>query len=322
MTTRRAFLAAGTCALLLTASKRLGAAPLYAVEEAPWSAGGLSGSLTQARNGPRNGPAVLLIAGSGPTDRNGNGPAIATDMYRQIAFGLAGAGYRVLRYDKRGVGGSSGLVRREEDLRFDQYVDDAALALASLRARPDTSAVFLAGHSEGSTVAIRAATRGPVDGLMLLAGPGRRLDTILSEQFEAMNLPEPVLRRALAILSVIARGGRVPEVPKALHMAFRPSVQPFLASECAVDPAGELARLTTPTLLVQGTRDLQVGATDLDALRSGRPDAEVVQLSGANHVFKFAPAERAGNFALYKDPGAPLHPGVLPALVRFIEAQG
>ncbi|WP_164738379.1 alpha/beta hydrolase [Aquabacter cavernae] len=322
MTTRRAILAAGACALLLTASKRLGAAPLYAVEEAPWAAGGLSGSLTQARNGPRSGPAVLLIAGSGPTDRNGNSPAIATDMYRQIAFGLAGAGYRVLRYDKRGVGGSSNLVQREEDLRFDQYVDDAAVALASLRARSDTSAVFLAGHSEGSTVAIRAATRAPVDGLVLLAGPGRRLDTILSEQFQAMNLPEPVLRRALSILSVVARGGRVPEVPKALHMAFRPSVQPFLASECAVDPAGELARLTTPTLLVQGTRDLQVGAADLDALRRGRPDADVVQLSGANHVFKFAPTERAGNFALYRDPAAPLHPGVLPALVRFIEAQG
>ena len=322
MTTRRALLAAGASALLLTASKRLGAAPLFAVEEAPWSAGGLSGSLTQARNGPRSGPAVLLIAGSGPTDRNGNGPAIATDLYRQIAYGLAGAGYRVLRYDKRGVGGSSALVRREEDLRFDQYVDDAALALASLKARGDTDAVILAGHSEGASVAIRAAARVPVDALVLLAGPGRRLDTILSEQFEAMNLPEPMLRKALSILSVVARGGHVAEVPKALRMAFRPSVQPFLASECAVDPARELARLSTPTLLLHGTRDLQVGAADLDALRRGRPDAEVVRLSGANHVFKFAPSERAGNFALYRDPRAPLHPDLLPALVRFIAAQG
>lgn len=321
MTTRRAFIAASTCALLLSASRRLGAAPVFEVTETEWQAGGLSGTLAEARNGPRSAPAVLLLAGSGPTDRDGNGPAISTDMYRQLALGLAGAGYRVLRYDKRGVGRSASLVRREEDLRFDHYVDDAALALASLRARPGTGAVFLAGHSEGASVAIRTATRIPVDGLILLAGPGRRLDTILAEQFRAMNLPDPMLNRALSILSTVAAGGEVAEVPKALRMAFRPSVQPFLASECAVDPAAELARLTVPVLLLQGTRDLQVGAEDLAALSGGRPDAEVVQLSGANHVFKFAPSERTGNFALYRDPRAPLHPDTLPSLVRFIEAR-
>ncbi|MEP9376597.1 alpha/beta fold hydrolase [Aquabacter sp. CN5-332] len=321
MTTRRAFLAAGACALLLTASKRLGAAPAFEVVEQPWRAGGLSGTFSTARNGPPDGPAVLLIAGSGPTDRDGNGPAIATDLYRQLAFGLAGAGYRVLRYDKRGVGGSSALVRREEDLRFDQYVDDALTALASLKARDDVDEVILAGHSEGASVAIRAAARTQVNGLALLAGAGRRLDQILGDQFRAMNLPDAMLAKALSILATVAAGGQVSDVPKALRMAFRPSVQPFLASECAVDPAHELARLTTPTLLLQGTRDLQVGAEDLAALRRGRPDAEVVTLTDANHMFKAAPAERAANFALYRDRRAPLHPGVLPALVKFIEAQ-
>lgn len=318
MPTRRAFLAASACAALLTASKRLGAASAFDVTETPWQAGGLVGTLAEAPRGPRVAPAILLLAGSGPTDRDGNGPAIATDMYRQVALGLAGAGYRVLRYDKRGVGASAALVRREEDLRFDHYVDDAALALASLRARSDTEAVFVAGHSEGASVAIRTATRVPVDGLMLLAGPGRRLDTILAEQFRAMNLPDPMLNRALSILSTVAAGGEVRDVPKPLRMAFRPSVQPFLASECAVDPAAELARLTVPVLLVQGTRDLQVGAEDLAALSHGRPDAEVVRLPGANHVFKSAPSERNGNFALYRDPRAPLHPEMLPSLVRFI----
>ncbi|OYY13266.1 MAG: hypothetical protein B7Y70_02755 [Rhizobiales bacterium 35-68-8] len=320
MATRRAFLAAAACAVMLTASKRLGAAPVFEVMESEWQAGGLAGTFAEARNGPRTAPAVLLIAGSGPTDRNGNGPAIATDLYRQLALGLAGAGYRVLRYDKRGVGASAALVRREEDLRFNHYVEDAALALASLRARSDTDAVFLAGHSEGASVAIRTAAQSPVDGLVLMAGPGRRLDAILADQFRAMNLPDAMLGRALAILSTVAAGGHVPDVPKALRMAFRPSVQPFLASECAVDPAAELARLNTPTLLLQGTRDLQVGAQDLDALARGRPDAQIVQLSGANHVFKFAPSERSGNFALYRDPRIPLHPDMLPSLVRFIEA--
>ncbi|TCT04976.1 alpha/beta hydrolase [Aquabacter spiritensis] len=321
MVTRRTVLAAGACALLLSASKRLDAAPAFEVEEVPWRDGGLVGTFAAARHGPREGPAVLLIAGSGPTDRDGNGPAITTDLYRQIALGLAGAGYRVLRYDKRGVGASHALVRREEDLRFDQYVDDALGALASLKRRADVEEVFLAGHSEGASVAIRAAARANVDGLALMAGPGRRLDQILGDQFRAMNLPDSMLHKALSILSTVAAGGRVEEVPKALRMAFRPSVQPFLASEIAVDPARELARLSTPTLLVQGTHDLQVGAADLAALQRGRPDAQVVTLPGANHIFKDAPPDRAANFALYRDRRAPLHPGLLPALVKFIEGQ-
>lgn len=307
--------------MLLSASRRLGAAPAFEVVEQPWQAGGLSGTFAAARNGPPKGPAVLVIAGSGPTDRDGNGPAIATDLYRQLAFGLAGAGYRVLRYDKRGVGDSSALLRREEDLRFDQYVDDALTALADLRAREDISNVILAGHSEGASVAIRAGGRGKVEGLVLLAGPGRRLNEVLSDQFRAMNLPDATLAKVLSILSTVAAGGQVRDVPKALRMAFRPSVQPFLASEFAVDPARELGRLTTPTLLLQGTRDLQVGTEDLAALRSSRPDAQVVTLLDANHMFKAAPAERAANFALYRDRRAPLHPGLLPAMVKFIEAQ-
>ena len=320
MISRRAVLASVAGGLLLTASRRLDAAPAFEVVEEPWRAGGLSGTLSSARNGPRTSPAVLLIAGSGPTDRNGNGPGLATDLYRQIAQGLAGAGYRVLRYDKRGVGESRALVQREEDLRFDQYVDDAAFALTALAARPDVDGLLAMGHSEGSSVAIRAAGRVPVDGLVLLAGPGRRLDAVLQEQFEAMNLPDAVLQRALSILRTVAAGGRVDNVPPALNMAFRPSVQGFLASECAMDPAAEIGRVRAPTLLVQGLRDLQVGPADLNALRRGRPDADVVELAEANHVFKAAPPERAANFALYRDASAPLHPGLLPALVRFIAA--
>ncbi|MFG1464077.1 alpha/beta fold hydrolase [Xanthobacter sp. DSM 24535] len=321
MISRRTLLAAGACGLLLTGSRRLGAAPAFAVDERPWSHGGLSGTLAIARDGRAAGPAVLLLPGSGPLDRDGNGPAISTDLYRQLAFGLAGAGYRVLRYDKRGVGASRALVAREEDLRFDQYVDDSIGALQSLAGREDVSSLILIGHSEGASVATRTAARVPVAGLVLLAGAGRPLADILRDQFIAMNLPDSTLDTALTILRTVAAGGRVRDVPAALRMAFRPSVQPFLASECAVDPAHDLSRVRAPTLLVQGLRDLQVGGQDLAALRRGRPDAQVVTLADANHMFKVAPEDRAANFALYKNRTAPLHPGVLPALVRFIETQ-
>lgn len=321
MISRRALLAAGACGLLLTGSRRLGAAPVFEVEEQPWSLGGLSGTLALTRDGRATGPAVLLLPGSGPLDRDGNGPSISTDLYRQMALGLAGAGYKVLRYDKRGVGASRALVAREEDLRFDQYVDDSVNALTTLAARADVSSLIVIGHSEGASVATRSAGRVPVSGLVLLAGAGRPLADILRDQFVAMNLPEPMLDTALSILRTVAAGGRVGEVPAALRMAFRPSVQPFLASECAVDPARDLAHVRTPTLLVQGLRDLQVNGQDLAALRRGRPDADVVTLADANHMFKVAPEDRAANFALYKNRAAPLHPGVLPALVRFIETQ-
>src|SRR5262245_35083698 len=290
---------------------------LARAEESPmvqerWSAGGLAGTFARPRGGPERGPAVLLLAGSGPTPRDGGRRELLL-----LVQGLAAAGIRSLRYDKRGVGGSRHLVKREEDLVVQSFVDDAIVAARDLAARPEVTEVIIAGHSEGSLLATLAAPKANPAAIVSLAGPGRRLDVILREQLTALTPPgqEHFLQMAIEIMDKLARGERVDNVDPALMALFRPSVQPFLISLFAIDPAIELGRLTLPTLLVQCARDIQVRQPDFDALVAARPDARKLVLPTANHVFREA---RDQSY----DSDAPLVPELMPGLTDFVRALG
>jgi pimeloyl-ACP methyl ester carboxylesterase len=158
--------------------------------EENWSVGGLHGTFARPANGTERGPAVLILAGSGPTDRNGNGPQLSTDTYRKLAEGLAAAGIRSLRYDKRGIGESRAMVTREDDLSFDDFVLDAVIAARDLSQRPGVSAVVLAGHSEGAILALAAAPRTDARGIVLLCAPGRDLIEIIRAQLKGKLPPD------------------------------------------------------------------------------------------------------------------------------------
>ena len=291
------------------------------VTETPWSLDGLTGTLVGPRDPIRRGPAVLIIAGSGPTDRDGNNPiGIRADTYRMIADALAREGIRSLRYDKRGIGASQAKVAREEDLRFEHFVADAAAAANDLVRRPEISGVVLAGHSEGGLVALRAAGLVPVKGVILLATPGRPFKNVLRAQFLAASMPEAARAEALRLLDRLAAGEFVADVPALLAPLFRPSVQPYLASMLSFDPANELARLKIPALLVHGGRDLQIGEADFAALTKARPDARVARLPEANHVLKQVSADLAANLAAYANPYLPLDPGLVQPIVEFVRA--
>lgn len=301
--------------------QRVSAAQNSRLVEEPWSAGHLAGTYTQSVNdNPSRGPAVLIIAGSGPSSRDGS-----FNTYRLLAQGLAASGIRSLRYDKRGVGQSRALVEREDDLVLQHFVDDAIMAARDLAARPDVSSVVMVGHSEGGLIATLAAARMPLAGIVLLASTGRRLDVVIREQLLAMPLPasmEHVRREALEILERLSRGERVAEVSADNAPLFRPSVQPFLLSVFAVDPAAELEKVSLPVMLVRGSSDIQVSAEDLELLAKARPDARVLRLPETNHAFKPAPADISNRTAQLRsyDPAAPLVPGLVPAIVDFVRA--
>jgi uncharacterized protein len=302
------------------ASLRTAFAQEPAVTNEHWAAQGIVGTFTRPAANPARGPAALILAGSGPTPRDGN-----FGTYRRIAEGLAENGIRSLRYDKRGVGESRALVKREDDLLLQHFVDDAVMAAKNLEARPDVSAVVIIGHSEGALLTILAAERIKVAGIVLLAGPGRRLDVILREQIANLPLPrdqEQYRTEAISIIEALAKGQRVPDVSTPNMPLFRPSVQPFLMSFMAIDPAAEFSRLTVPALIVQGARDIQVRTTDYEALRKARPDATALLLPEANHMFTHAPADLSDRAAQIKsyDRNAPLVPDLIPALVSFIKS--
>ena len=263
-------------------------------------------------------PGVVIVAGSGPVDRDGNVPGLANDSLKLLAHGLAMGGIASVRADKRAVGASTWPGLHEFDLRFGDYVRDAVAWAGVLRAEARVSAVGLLGHSEGALVVTFAAGRARADRVVLLAGAGTPAGPIMERQFSAGGLPEELRVALHRILGQLAAGEPATEVPAALASIFRPSVQPYLMSWLPVDPALALSRVVAPVLVVQGSTDIQVGVVDARILVAARPGAVLAVIDGMNHILRRAPLERAANVATYRDPTLPLHPGLVPVIADFL----
>lgn len=264
--------------------------------------------------------AVLILAGSGPVDRDGNLPGAQNNSLRLLARGLAEFGVASLRIDKRGIGASRAASPKEEDLRFETYVTDAVRWLDRLHAETGVGRVGVLGHSEGALVATLAAQRRPdLAGLIVIAGAGFPAGIVLRCQFEAAGLPAGLRETAEHILTELELGRMVADVPPEFARLFRPSVQPYVGSWLPLDPAAELGRVRVPTLIVQGTTDLQVTEVDARRLASARPNAEVELIEGMNHVLRSAPIEPAANFATYTDPDKPVVAALITRVASFLQ---
>jgi pimeloyl-ACP methyl ester carboxylesterase len=280
-------------------------------------AGTLHGTLLVPA-GIRDPPVALLIAGSGPTDRNGNSPLIQVrnDSLKLLAEGLARNGVASLRYDKRGIAASAGALTAEADVRFGDFVSDAAAWLELLAADDRFTERIVIGHSEGSLIGMLASAEADVAAFVSLAGPGRGADDVLRTQL-ADQLPAPLLEEASSIVAALEAGETVDDVSTELASLFRPSVQPYLISWFAHDPAEAIARLEMPVLIVQGTTDIQVAVAEAERLAAADPDAELVLVEDMNHVLKEVP-EGEDPLASYGDPTLPLADGLVHAIVGFV----
>ncbi len=278
----------------------------------------LYGALTRPAQ-PRAGPAVLFIAGSGPTDRDSNStvPGTTPDTFKLMAAALADRGITSLRFDKRGIAKSSPAMAAEANLRFTTYVDDAAAWARYLAAQPGVTCVVILGHSEGALIAPLAAQTSNACGVISISGMGRPFDAVLMEQLQAQNLPAATLDQAKTILQGLKEGKTFPAIP-ATDALFRPSIQPYLASELIIDPKTAIAAVKAPVLIIQGDNDTQVQVADARLLAAARPDARLVLVPGMNHILKIAPTDRAGNAATYADPKLPLAPGLMEAITAFV----
>ncbi len=284
------------------------------------STGAIHGTLLLP-GGPGEKPVALIVAGSGPTDRDGNSALIsgANNSLKLLAEGLAEHGIASVRFDKRGVGASRAAGPAESELRFDTYVDDAAAWARLLGSDPRFSTVTVIGHSEGSLVGMLAAQRARVDALVSLAGIARRASDVLRDQLRPQLTPE-LWQANERILAELEAGRTTDAVPGALLALYRPSVQPYLISWFRYVPAAEISRLRIPTLIAQGTTDIQVGVGEAQALKAARPDAELLVVEGMNHVLKLVPAAPEAQRASYSDPTLPVAPALLDATARVIRA--
>jgi alpha-beta hydrolase superfamily lysophospholipase len=282
--------------------------------------GALSGTIELPASKPPY-AIVLIVAGSGPTDRDGNNPLLPgrNDSLKMIADHLAARGIASLRYDKRAIGQSKSAGMKEEDLRFETYVDDAVRWGEYLRKDPRFRALVIAGHSEGSLIGMIAAQKLRANGFISIAGAGLPGGQLILKQFRSPGIPPDQMKSVENIVKSLEEGRKPESVPAGLFALFHPSVQPYLISWFKYDPAREIANLKMPVLILQGTTDIQVSVDDAKLLAAGDPAAKLVLIDGMNHVLKEAPTDRKKNIASYSDPSLPVVPKVLDEMVALID---
>jgi pimeloyl-ACP methyl ester carboxylesterase len=280
--------------------------------------GTLFGTLLKPAGEPPH-TVALLIAGSGPTDRDGNNPEGGmNDSLKRLAQSLAKQGIASLRYDKRGVAASRAATPNEQDLSVEAYVNDAIAWSHLLRQDPDFRNLVLIGHSEGALIASLAAPEAQASSVVSLAGTGRPIDQVLREQI-ATRLPPALRAQSNTILDQLLAGQTTEQVPEQLQVLFRPSVQPYLISLLRQNPAEAFARLRIPALIVQGSHDIQVSIEDALALSAAKPDAEQILVSGMNHVLRITKADLQSQIASYNNPKLPLAAGLGETIGQFIK---
>ena len=266
-------------------------------------------------------PVALIIAGSGPTDRDGNSKLLPglNNSLKMLAQSLAEAGIASVRYDKRGIAGSARAMSSEAQLRFETYTGDAAAWVRQLKREGRYASVTVIGHSEGSLIGMIAAREAAADGYVSVSGPAEGASTLLRRQLDS-KLPPELAQANDKILSALERGRRPKALPPQLQAIYRPSVQPYLMSWFKYLPAREIARLRMPSLIVQGTTDIQVGAAQAELLKKGLPAAQLALIPGMNHVLKMVPADGPQQMASYSNPALPLAPALSEAVTGFIHA--
>jgi hypothetical protein len=266
---------------------------------------------------------VLIIPGSGPTDRDGNNPlGVKASTYRLLAQGLATKGIASVRIDKRGLFTSASAAPDPNAVTIRDYAADVQVWIEQIRMRTGANDIWLLGHSEGGLVALAAAqATSKIGGLLLLATAGRRLGDVLRTQLRANPANKPILAEAIAAIDALEARQRIDAstLNPALMPLFRPQIQGFLIDALSYDPAELLAATSVPVLIVQGTHDLQVSEEDGRRRANARAGTKLVLLPEVNHVLKHVRgADRTTNLATYFDPDAALADGVIDALAEFI----
>lgn len=275
--------------------------------------GVLYGTLTIPENARRM-PVALIIAGSGPTDRDGNNPVMKNNSLKILSADLSKNGIASLRYDKRGIAASKAALTGEKNLRFDDYISDARKWIELLKNDSRFSEVVVIGHSEGSLIGMMAGTS--ADKFISIAGFGQSADLVLKEQLGSQ--PKEIQDLSFLILDSLKNGDTVKNVPSMLNSLFRPAVQPYLISWFRYDPTVEIGRLSVPVLIIQGTNDIQVGVDHARLLSGANPEAELLLINNMNHIFRITEGDRMANLATYSNINLPISEELVQTLTEFI----
>lgn len=274
------------------------------------------GTLLLPEKVKKNIPVVLFISGTGAVNRNGNsGYGAGTNAYKMLADSLQNAGIASLRYDKRGVGESSKAIKSDSALCFDDMVEDAVNFIKKIKKNKKLGNIYIVGHGEGALIAMIAANKEEVEGVVCIAAFGEPADVILKK-----HLTKNFEERADGldyIISEIKAGRKIIIENKYLVNVFRPALQPYLGGLYAYNPQTEIKKIEVPILIIQGKKDLQVSNENAELLKKANENAELILLPDMNYVLKDVGDNRDENIASYNNPNIPVSAALAKQLIRF-----
>ncbi|MGL5773543.1 MAG: alpha/beta hydrolase [Bacteroidales bacterium] len=280
----------------------------------------VKGTLTIPNNTPSNAPLVIIISGSGPTDRDGNNPQnIKSSYLKMIAQDLDKNGIASFRYDKRGIAQSRNPEIPESDLTFNDYINDASDICNYFAREKKYNQIILLGHSEGGQIAINvAATNTNVSKIIAIAAPGRNIEEIMLEQLN--SLPQTDIDDVKKAFECMRNNLPVKPQSQISKMIFRPSVVPYMKSWINNNPADIIKRLKIPVFLICGSTDIQVKPVDAQNLKSAYPKATLLTIENMNHPLKeINSINQLEQMKSYSSPDLPLHPQLMPPIIAFIK---
>jgi pimeloyl-ACP methyl ester carboxylesterase len=263
---------------------------------------------------------VVIIAGSGPTDRDGNNPGgDKADSYEMLAHSLDSQNIATFRFDKRGVAASIPADFNESSLVFDDYIDDVKTICNYLQDSLEFKNIYLAGHSEGSLIGMVAAQTTRLKGYISIAGAGRPIDQVIEQQVNAQAIPDSVKNEITRNFNELKKGKTVSSVPRSLNMLFRKSLQPYMMSWLKHDPTLEIKKLRCPVLILQGTCDKQVTVTDAENLHRASLNSKWDIIPRMTHTLKNADNScHDVNNQTYMDPSMPINQQLVHDIVLFV----
>lgn len=275
----------------------------------------LNGTLYKPENLSKNTKLVIIIAGSGIPDRNGNMPNMTTNAYKFLAESLVKNGNAVYAFDKRSIAQIKAGNVKEEDGLFEDLINDVKDIITYFKAKKQYGKIILAGHSEGSLVGM-VATKGNADAFISLAGMGRSFDETLVEQIgkQAPFLKEETQKN----FELLKKGETFELKTPALSAIFRKSIQPYLISILKYNPVAEIKKLEIPVLIINGTKDLQIPESDAKLLHEASPKSELVIIENMNHIFKEIKGDSSENMESYNNPELPIMPELSQKINSFL----
>jgi alpha-beta hydrolase superfamily lysophospholipase len=258
---------------------------------------------------------AIIIAGSGPTDRDGNNSSMKSNYLKMLAEELNKKGISSFRYDKRGVSKSLGDIKSPNEIQFLDYVNDVKSIINHFKDTKKYKKIVIIGHSEGSLIGM-LASKSIADGFISIAGAGVDYLTLIQRQLS--NRAPYIKSMSDPIIEQLKKNKLVDSVPPMLNNLFGTNLQRFLIDASSFDPAAEISKLLIPILIIQGTNDIQVEVKDAEILHTASSKSKLKIIQGMNHVFRQVSENFILNLQTYANPDLPIDENLPVIISEFI----